>query len=321
MNKDLISVVVPIYNVEKYLEECIDSILSQTYENLEILLIDDGSTDSSGNIAENYMNKSEKIKTFHKKNGGLSDARNYGINHACGKYICFIDSDDYVKEDYITTMYENLKKFNTKISACGICYLYGDQKIKEVNFQNIKKLYLGEEAQIYLNIIGFYNVSSCNKLFDINLFKNINFPRGLKSEDWYIMYKLIELSGAIYYDSNSKYVYRQRDGSITKSSTANIDSIKAAETVYQHFINNANVKKYAAQALAFAIIGVYNHSLRQKKYQDLSKLTRKFKKIYKDITYSKLPFARKIQLFLFNYFQKLYNEMFKFIILQKKRGI
>lgn len=321
MSKDLISVVVPIYNVEKYLKECVDSILNQTYKNLEILLIDDGSTDSSGNIAENYMQKNKKIKTFHKKNGGLSDARNYGINHARGKYICFIDSDDYVKEDYITTMYENLKKFNTKISACGICYLYGDRIIKEVNFKNIKKLYLGEEAQIYLNIIGFYNVSVCNKLFDINLFKNIKFPKGLKSEDWYIMYKLIELSGSIYYDSNSKYIYRQRDGSITKSSTANIDSIKAAENVYQYFINNANIKKYAAQALAFAIIGVYNHNLRQKNYQELPNLTGEFRKIYKDITYSKLPLIRKVQLFLFKNFPKIYNEMFKVIILQKKRGL
>ena len=151
-------------------------------------------------------------------------------------------------------MYTNLVQNKTKISCCGFCHLYENDVVKEINFQNIKNKFVGDEAQIYLNIIGYYNVSSCNKLFDIDLFKNIRFPVGKKSEDWFIMYLLFEKAHAIYYNSDSKYIYRQRMGSITKNSSANLDSIKAAKQVYEYFKNNENVSSYAAQSLAFAII-------------------------------------------------------------------
>lgn len=110
MKDDLISVIVPVYNVEKYLRKCIDSILCQTYKNFEIILIDDGSSDNSGKICDEYLNRDERISVFHKKNQGLSEARNTGIKKAKGKYLTFVDSDDFINEEYILNLYDNLKK-------------------------------------------------------------------------------------------------------------------------------------------------------------------------------------------------------------------
>lgn len=312
MNKPLITVVIPIYNVEKYLNECVESIMKQKYDNIEILLIDDGSTDHSGKICDELCDKDSRIKVYHKSNGGLSDARNYGIEKASGKYICFVDSDDFVTCDYISSMYNNMKKFNTKIVACGISYSYDNGTKKEINYQNISKLYKKNSAQIFLNIIGYYNVSACNKLFDIKLFSEIRFPVGKKSEDWYIMYKLIEKSGSIYYNSDSKYIYRQRIGSITKASSANIDAIHAAHEVSEYFKTNKEVYPYTLQSEIFAIIGVFNFELLKGSNKEiLSDYFKKIKQLYKKASMNFLPFPRKIQLILFIHFNFLYKIIFK----------
>lgn len=313
---DLISVIVPVYNVEKYLKECVDSLINQTYKNIEIILVDDGSTDGSSLICDEIAKKDDRIQVYHKKNGGLSDARNYGIEKAAGSYICFVDSDDYVEKDYINSMFQNIKKYNTRIAACGYCHLYENGGIKEINFQNIKKIYYGDEAQKYLNIIGYFNVSSCNKLFEKKLFNDIRFPVGKKSEDWFVMYKLIEKANSIYYDSDSKYIYRQRAGSITKGSKPNTDAMLAAKEVFAHFKNNKIVKPYAAQSLAFAIIGIYNFELcnndvSKKEYID------EIRCLKKEITYDELSISRKIQLYFFIHFSKLYDYLIK--MYKKKR--
>ena len=106
MNKEVISIVVPIYKVEKYIKKCIDSIIEQTYKNLEIILVDDGSPDGCAKICDEYAKKDKRIKAIHKENGGLSDARNVGIDISTGKYICFVDSDDYIENNYIELLYK-----------------------------------------------------------------------------------------------------------------------------------------------------------------------------------------------------------------------
>lgn len=116
-----ISIIIPVYNVEKYLATCLDSVINQTYKNLEILLIDDGSTDSSGLICEQYSKKDTRIKTIHKKNGGLSDARNVGISYASGDYISFIDSDDFIDINTFTILNQYIKQYNADI----ITFNYG----------------------------------------------------------------------------------------------------------------------------------------------------------------------------------------------------
>ena len=310
--KEKISIIVPIYNVEKYIKDCVNSLIRQDYENIEIILVDDGSTDDSGSICDEYEKNNKNVFSYHKKNGGLSDARNYGIDKSNGKYIAFVDGDDIVENDYISFMYNLIKKENVKISACGIKKLYDNGTIKDDNFKNIQKKFIGDEAEIYLNIIGYFNVSACNKLFEKELFNRIRFPKGKKSEDWFIMYKIVEKAGEIYYDSTPKYIYRQRTGSITKSAQINLDAINAAEEVYHYYLNNNEVRKYAGQSLAFAIIGVYNSYLTSGIYEkDKLKEYKKKVKNIKYITYKKLSKTRKVQLFLFKNCNLLYNVIFK----------
>ena len=116
---ELISVIVPVYNVEEYLPKCIESIINQTYKNLEIILVDDGSTDNSGRICDEYAKKDDRIIVFHKENGGLSDARNCGIDAATGDWVQFVDSDDYIHQTMVEKMYSSCKRNQTKLAVCG----------------------------------------------------------------------------------------------------------------------------------------------------------------------------------------------------------
>lgn len=125
----MISVIIPIYNVEEYLEKCVNSVLNQTYSDLEIILVDDGSTDNSGKICDELKNKDNRIIVIHQENQGLSAARNAGIAKALGEYIAFVDSDDYIMEDMYETLYKNLEKTDADISICKYQYVKKQQKI------------------------------------------------------------------------------------------------------------------------------------------------------------------------------------------------
>ena len=164
MNDDLISVIIPVYNIEKLLSKCIESVISQTYSNIEIILIDDGSTDSSGNICDEYLSKDSRIKVFHKKNGVLSSARNYGIKESTGNYLFFLDSDDFVDSNIIKKLYKNLIDTNSNISISNRINYYDNGK-KYVRFYNgndvkiFNKMESLEEMNLYnyLSIIILLN--------------------------------------------------------------------------------------------------------------------------------------------------------------------
>lgn len=317
---DLISVVVPVFNVESYLRICVESIIRQTYKNIEIILVDDGSTDQSGKICDELETKYDKIVVIHKENRGLSDSRNVGIETASGKYICFVDSDDWVDETYIESMKQNMKG-ETKITSCGYCRYYDSGKIVKINYENIDCFYKNISAQKYLNILGYFNVSACNKLFDKRLFDEIRFPVGKKSEDWYVMYRLIETAGGIYYNSDIKYFYRQREGSITKSTDVNTAAVEAAREVYNYYIEKKwdEVIPFAAQSLAFAIIGVYNAYLCNSGNEfEMKKLRRDIVAIQGNITFKELSKVRKLQLTLFLKCKVLYDIMFRLFDLKRK---
>lgn len=134
MNEELISIIVPVYNVEAYIHQCIKSIIEQSYKNLEIILVDDGSKDKSGKICDDYARKDKRIKVIHKKNGGLSDSRNAGITVATGKYIAFVDSDDWIEKNMYEKMYNECEKFGADICICGFFREYKDKTISECNF-------------------------------------------------------------------------------------------------------------------------------------------------------------------------------------------
>lgn len=219
MNK-LISVVVPIYNMEKYLEKCINSIINQTYTNLEILLIDDGSTDKSKLIIDKFAREDSRIKAYHKKNGGLSDARNYGIKKATGEYIGFVDSDDYIEKDMYEKLYNNLIKYKADISVGSFNIIYENDNIKKIEYKSVfdKTSVLDSEEAIKLlfskNDFGNF---AWNKLYKKKLFNNIKYPVNRKMEDLGTTYKLIDCSTRVVYTPLKLYNYYQRNGSIMRS--------------------------------------------------------------------------------------------------------
>lgn len=135
---DLISIIVPVYNVEKYLNKCIDSIINQTYKNIEIILVDDGSTDNSGKICDEYLLRDSRIKVIHKNNGGLSSARNEGINISSGEYIGFVDSDDWVEPNMYEEMYKKILYSNADIVDCGYWKEYENKSIKYISANEVK---------------------------------------------------------------------------------------------------------------------------------------------------------------------------------------
>ncbi len=219
---DLISVIVPVYNVEKYLERCLDSIINQTYKNIEIICVNDGSQDNSQKILNKYFEKDKRIKIIQKSNGGLSDARNYGIDKAIGKYITFIDSDDLITEDYIEYLYNLIKKYKTKISICDRAVVWKNlDKVKE----DIKKENSIEEKlnteQTFRNMLLEQGIDVCAyaKLYDMDLWKDIRYPVGKVYEDTATTYKIIDKTDYIAYGNKKCYFYIARADSISKHKT------------------------------------------------------------------------------------------------------
>lgn len=211
--KDLISIIVPVYNVEEYLVECLDSIVKQSYSNIEIIIVDDGSTDGSGKICKEYLKKDNRIKYYKKKNGGLSSARNYGIKKSSGKYLSFIDSDDVISYNMIEILYKELINNSCDISVCKY-KIFTNKFIVNNDSYNVDIMYQDEYIK---NLMLDYKISShsCNKLFNRKLFNDIKFIVGKKYEDIGTIYKLLLSVKKIVYVNKELYGYRFRNNSIT----------------------------------------------------------------------------------------------------------
>ena len=224
-SQSLISIIVPIYNVENYLRMCLDSIEHQTYSNIEVLLINDGSPDSSGEICQEYVARDSRFRYFEKGNGGLSDARNYGVARAKGKFLTFIDSDDWVEATYIEDMYQAALKNDSEIVISN----YAQFDVKENHYlihvwdDYYEETYEGEELINKLSLLeprDYSFVTSWGILFSRSLFDNIRFPKGKLTEDSRTNYKLFAKSSRSTYIHKSLYIYRiGREGSIVNTVT------------------------------------------------------------------------------------------------------
>ena len=215
----LISVIIPVYNVEEYVESCIISVINQQYNNLEIILVDDGSTDKSGEICDQFALQDARIKVFHKKNGGLSDARNYGLANSSGDYIGFVDSDDYISTELYSTLLELCLKYDSKIS-CARFDTFGEDKWnipKETG-----KIEVLSSCELLKMIIWpwlypdkFASISVWDRLYKKDLIEQLIFPKGKIYED--IIYSTKAIIGAdkCVYINKILYHYRLRDGSIS----------------------------------------------------------------------------------------------------------
>ena len=232
MENQLISIIVPVYNVEEYLKQCLDSILEQTFSNYEVILVNDGSTDSSGLICQEYAEKDARFRYFEKENGGQSEARNYGIEQAQGEYLTFVDSDDWVTETYIEELYSKLRHYNADISITNyFIFQESNATFYKHVFEPWEKDYDSKYLlEHYFEIQGgdFFLSTMWGKLYKKSLFEWLRFPKGMTSEDAALVYKIYDLAEKIVYFHKDSYCYRQREGSTSKCVTVSSieDSIK-----------------------------------------------------------------------------------------------
>lgn len=224
MKEELISVVVPIYNVGKYLRLCLDSLLMQTYTNFEVLMINDGSPDDSANICKEYLAKDRRFQYFEKENSGPSDTRNYGIEHSKGEYITFVDSDDWLKETFLADLYEAITRTGADI-ALSTYIKYDDlQSVYNIPIigEYYERIWMSDEFIRELPKLEMKDNSYSNpwaKLFKRELFRTIRFPKGKLIEDTRTNIKLFLESSRLVYINKCLYFYRIRGGSVIQTIT------------------------------------------------------------------------------------------------------
>lgn len=245
--KPVISIIVPIYKVEKYLKRCIDSILNQTFKDFELILVNDGSPDGCGEICDDYSKKDNRIKVIHKKNGGLSDARNCGIDIASGEYIGFVDSDDFIHRDMYKILYELSKKNDFDIVQCKYKKFIRSANFEDFNNKKLNfKVYSSRDAIRNLIDNNNLNVNVWNKLYKRSLFDGVRFPKEKIHEDEFITYKLFYKSNSIVYCDEELYYYFQNDEGIMRSTDLikRFDRIEALEQRSEFLFSNNEIELY-----------------------------------------------------------------------------
>lgn len=275
-----ISVIIPIYNVEEYLEKCLNSVINQTYKNLEIILIDDGSTDKSGEICDKYAKKDKRIIVIHKENSGVADARNRGLKIATGEYFGFVDSDDYIELDMFETLYNLQEKNNADISIVSFYEIYNEKIIsvrdsgKFTEYTKtgaLKELLMDRDIQSYV----------WNKLFKRELFEGIEFPTNKNYEDIAIMLLIFEKAEKTVLLQEPKYYYQRRDNSITgiKNYKTYKDKLDVAYNKFMYLdgkykeLDLYNAYNYAINALnIYCITATYNVYKLEKDFEEPCKL-------------------------------------------------
>lgn len=267
-----ISVIVPCYNVSSYLQRCVDSIINQTYSNLEIILVDDGSTDETGELCERLADVDCRIRVLHKDNGGLSDARNAGIDVSTGDYLAFVDGDDYLELDAYEAMVAEMQNSEVSLVSAGI--LGEDIDGNKSSLISETYQYLTRE-EAYINLLGNKRTigqSSCNKLFRSGLFSKLRYKKGIINEDMEILPKILDQCNIVVLLNRPVYHYIKRKGSITELefSLWKYEAIQIAdETVtfcrnrYPALVPHANY--YRIDSL-FKIYGEITRSTNRKKF-------------------------------------------------------
>ena len=311
--KDLVSVIVPVYNVEKYLKKCVDSILNSDYKNIEIILVDDGSKDQSGTICDDYKESYNNIKVIHKKNGGLSSARNAGIEVSEGEYILFIDSDDYITEKFVGHLVDTMNKYDVDVVQGS--YEKIDEKERSLYIPKIEnKSYHSKEDIleaffIKKNIL----VVACGKLYKKDLCKNISFKEGRNHEDNIFIIDLFEKINSYACVDMSGYKYLQRSDSIVNSNfnEKKLDAIFATEYIVERCEKNwPKYVPYAKILVCKSCFYLYCDIIRAK-YKNINTkkmLTDKFNDNYKKIRNQDSILVSKVdscRFFLFSIFPSI----------------
>ena len=252
MNSGLISVIVPIYNTQKYLRRCVDSIIAQTYKNLEIILVDDGCSDGCPLICDEYARKDGRVKVVHKKNGGLSSARNAGLDAATGEYIGFVDSDDYISESMYESLYNALVSRDGSISNLMSVRVFSDgttfpSKVPHTTSEDIDGERYYEELLLHKG-----DVSVCSKLFPAKMFDGKRFSEGTLNEDLLFMFSLSDEIKKINFVGEIGYYYFVREGSISNSYGKSICDMVDNSLTVKNFVHD-KMPTLVKQADRFAL--------------------------------------------------------------------
>lgn len=312
-----ISVIVPIYSVEKYLSKCIDSIINQTYTNLEIILVDDGSPDNCSIICDDYSLMDIRIKVIHKKNGGLSDARNAGLNVATGDYISFLDSDDYIHKEFYETLINLIIQYDADVAQCEFLKVYEDSKSNPngCDFDTDEKISVLDNREALNNLFNEYYVNTVvvwNKLYKRELFKSIRYPKGKIHEDEYTTYKVLFVTNKVVTTSKQLYYYLQRENSIMGKGF-NIKSLDKIDAYYGQvlFYNDKKLFELEVKAksrlegvIRESMIGVLNSTLdgKDKFFNNLINYYRRNYALFRDNI--NVSIKKKVIMILFKYSPK-----------------
>ena len=239
----LISIIVPLYNVETYLPWCLDSIMAQSYQNFELFLVDDGSTDDSGAICDEYASKDERINVIHQKNSGPSIARNTALDLIKGEYLTFIDSDDVVHHRYLEVLLENMQNYGADISAVTFSRVSEYGKLGEADFSGKVATYNPIKAIKRILYQKDLENSAWGKLYKSHLFDNVRFPESIYYEDLAIFYKVYEKAKKIVFEQVGLYGYRKRPSSIMGNfSLKRADVLDVTDDFVKHIeLNNPNL--------------------------------------------------------------------------------
>lgn len=256
----LVSVIVPVYKVEKYLERCVNSILNQTYKNFELILVDDGSPDKCPEMCDEYAKKDLRVKVIHKENGGVSDARNVGMDEAKGEYITFVDSDDWIFPAYINEMIRLIQNNDAQISVCRflITKQYTQNEKKTFLFE---KVFSKEEALKTMLYQIHFDTSAGGKMYLADIIKKYQFPVGKRMEELAVVYKALLDSNVVAWTNRQLYGYYQNDESLTHQEfrVELLDGIELMDKQYENIIAKYPNLKKAASSKKFS---VYCYSIR-----------------------------------------------------------
>lgn len=279
----LVSVIVPVYNVEEYLGRCVESILVQTYTNLEVILVDDGAKDSSGHICDDYAARDARVRVIHKENGGLSSARNAGIDAATGDYLEFVDSDDWIEPDAVETMLTLALEHQTELVVAGRYDVKAKSGERKRGLCPLKTEMISAEEMVS-RMFRWDNCDSaaCDKLFHRRLFREIRFPYGVVCEDVPIMYKIVLDAGRVAMCDKPIYNYYHRPGSITFTAVSEKNFHFSRHTAvilpyiqsnYPGLLREANYLRLRSLVYAVQSVDLASPS-DQKKFEDLCREAR-----------------------------------------------
>lgn len=310
----MISVIIPIYNKALYIEKCLEDICNQTYKDLEIICINDGSTDGSGEIVKEYVKKNSKFRYIEQENQGVSAARNRGLALARGEYISFIDCDDGLEKDMYEFLMKLMEQYDADIAHCGYRKIHLDGSNTEIGDRAICLIQNREEALECLIGGKYFTGSLCTKLYRADLFKNITFDEQLKiNEDLYVNFKVFNKAKSIIFNGATKYLYYEREEASStriQSEKKLLDSLKVAEYIFEESKDNQTLKYIAARKLFYALTNLYRNYIFCPSYTGDAR-KKELRNRIKEI----LPLCGKMSFkYRINYrFMKLFPGIYKFL--------